>query len=91
MERAGDRQGKMEGYCSTGQSPQWAVVSMEEEEGGGGGGGGGGGRGGGSQLNETNSTNTEIQARILSGSRCYYAYGKLLKSRALNRSSKLKI
>jgi len=22
---------KMEGYCSTGQSPQWAVVPMEEE------------------------------------------------------------
>ena len=21
----------MEGHCSTGQSPQWAVVSMEEE------------------------------------------------------------
>ena len=32
MERVGDRQGKMEGYCSTGQSPQWAVVPMEEEE-----------------------------------------------------------
>ena len=29
----------MEGHCSTGQSPQWAVVPMEEEEGGGGGGG----------------------------------------------------
>jgi hypothetical protein len=32
----------MEGYCSTGQSPQWAVVPVEkeeeEEEGGGGGG-----------------------------------------------------
>ena len=26
----------MEGHCSTGQSPQWAVVPMEEEEGGGG-------------------------------------------------------
>jgi len=25
----------MEGHCSTGQSPQWAVVPMEEEEGGG--------------------------------------------------------
>jgi hypothetical protein len=25
--------GKMEGYCLTGQSPQWAVVPMEEEEG----------------------------------------------------------
>jgi hypothetical protein len=24
--------GKMEGYCSTGQSPQRAVVPMEEEE-----------------------------------------------------------
>jgi len=23
---------KMEGYCSTGQSPQWAVVPMKEEE-----------------------------------------------------------
>jgi hypothetical protein len=22
----------MEGYCSTGQRPQWAVVPMEEEE-----------------------------------------------------------
>jgi len=22
----------MEGYCSTGQSPQWAEVPMEEEE-----------------------------------------------------------
>jgi hypothetical protein len=27
----GDRK-KMEGYCSTGQSPQRAVVPMEEEE-----------------------------------------------------------
>jgi hypothetical protein len=32
MERVGDRWGKMEGYCSTGQSPQRGVVSMEEEE-----------------------------------------------------------
>jgi hypothetical protein len=31
MERVGDRQEKMEGYCSTGQSPQRAVVPMEEE------------------------------------------------------------
>jgi hypothetical protein len=31
MERVGDRK-KMEGYCSTGQSPQRAVVPMEEEE-----------------------------------------------------------
>jgi len=23
---------KMEGHCSTGQSPQWAVVPMEEDE-----------------------------------------------------------
>ena len=30
-ESAIDRK-KMEGYCSTGQSPQWAVVPMEEEE-----------------------------------------------------------
>ena len=27
----------MEGHCSTGQSPQWAVVPIEEEEKGGGG------------------------------------------------------
>jgi hypothetical protein len=32
MERVGDRCGKMEGYCSTGQSPPWAVVPVEEEE-----------------------------------------------------------
>jgi len=32
MERVGGRWGKI-GHCSTGQSPQWAVVSMEEEEG----------------------------------------------------------
>jgi hypothetical protein len=32
MERVGDRQEKMEGYCSTGQSPQQAVVPVEEEE-----------------------------------------------------------
>jgi hypothetical protein len=31
MEGVGDRQEKMEGYCSTGQSPQWAVVPMEED------------------------------------------------------------
>ena len=29
----------MEGHCSTGQSPQWAIVPMEEDEEGGGGGG----------------------------------------------------
>ena len=45
----------------------------------------------GSQMNQTNSISSEIQARILSGNRCYYAYGKLMKSRALNRSSKFKI
>jgi len=33
MERVGDRQGKMEGYCSTGQSPQRAVAPTEKEEG----------------------------------------------------------
>ena len=32
MERVGGRKEKMEGHCSTGQSPQWAVVPMEEEE-----------------------------------------------------------
>jgi len=39
---------------------------------------------------ESNSTNCEIQARIISGNRCYYSCGALMKSRALNRSSKLK-
>ena len=32
MRRVGGRQEKMEEHCSTGQSPQWAVVSMDEEE-----------------------------------------------------------
>ena len=32
MERVGGRQKKMEGHCSTGQSPQWAVVTMGEGE-----------------------------------------------------------
>jgi hypothetical protein len=32
MERAGDRWEKMEGSCSTGQSPQWAVEPVEEED-----------------------------------------------------------
>ena len=32
MERVGGRQGKMEGHCSTGQSPQWAVAPMEGED-----------------------------------------------------------
>jgi len=32
MERVGGRQEKMEGHCSTGQSPQWAVVPMEVVE-----------------------------------------------------------
>jgi hypothetical protein len=32
MERAGDKWEKMEGSCSTGQSPQWAVVPVEEKE-----------------------------------------------------------
>ena len=32
MERVGERWEKMEGQCSTGRSPQWAVVPMEEEE-----------------------------------------------------------
>ena len=33
MERVSGRQGKMEGHCSAGQSPQWAVVPVEGEEG----------------------------------------------------------
>jgi hypothetical protein len=32
MERAGRRQGQIERYCSTGQSPQRAVAPTEEEE-----------------------------------------------------------
>jgi hypothetical protein len=32
MERVGDKWEKMEGSCSTGQSPKWAVVPVEEEE-----------------------------------------------------------
>jgi hypothetical protein len=45
----------------------------------------------GSQLNQTNYTTSEIQARTLSGNRCYYSCGKVMKSRALNRKLKLKI
>jgi hypothetical protein len=41
----------------------------------------------GSQINQTKSISNEIKPRILSGNRCCYAYGKLIKSRALNRSS----
>jgi len=33
----------------------------------------------GSQLNQTNSTNCEIQVRIISGNRCYYSCGALMK------------
>ena len=32
MDKVGGRQEKMEGHCSTGQSPQWAVVPMEEDD-----------------------------------------------------------
>jgi hypothetical protein len=32
MERVGNRYGKIEGHCLTGQSPQWAVAPMEEED-----------------------------------------------------------
>jgi len=32
MERDGEGQGKMERYCSRGQSPQQAVAPTEEEE-----------------------------------------------------------
>jgi hypothetical protein len=45
----------------------------------------------GSQMNQTNSISSEIQTRILSGNRRYYAHRKLMKSRALNISVKLKI
>jgi ABC-type tungstate transport system permease subunit len=33
----------------------------------------------GSQMNQTNSISSEIQARILSGNGCYCAYGELMK------------
>jgi hypothetical protein len=42
-------------------------------------------------MNQTNSISSEINAVIISGNHCYYADGKLMKSTALNRSSKLKI
>jgi len=45
----------------------------------------------GSQMNQTNSISSEMQARIPSGNRCYYAYGKLMKSRELNRRLEFKI
>jgi hypothetical protein len=32
MKRVGEGEGKMERYCSTGQSPQRAVAPTEEEE-----------------------------------------------------------
>jgi hypothetical protein len=32
MARVGDREEKMDGYCSTGQSPQRAVVPMEKKK-----------------------------------------------------------
>ena len=32
MERVGEGEGKMERYCSTGQSPQRAVAPTEEED-----------------------------------------------------------
>jgi hypothetical protein len=32
MERVGNRKGRIERYCSTGQSPQRAVAPTEEEE-----------------------------------------------------------
>jgi hypothetical protein len=34
-------------------------------------------------MNQTNFISNEIQVRILSGNWCYYAYGKLIKSRVL--------
>jgi hypothetical protein len=32
MERVSDRQEKIVGHCSTGESPQWAVERMKGEE-----------------------------------------------------------
>jgi hypothetical protein len=45
----------------------------------------------GSQINQINASNCEIQARIISGNRCYYSSRALMRSTALNSSSKLKI
>jgi hypothetical protein len=52
MERVGDRWEKIEGSCSTGQSPRWAVVPVEEEEEEEEGGGGEGGKEGGGEEEE---------------------------------------
>jgi hypothetical protein len=43
----------------------------------------------GTQLIQTNSNNSEIHARIISGNKCYYSCGKIMKSRSLNRNLKL--
>jgi len=63
----------MEGHCSTGQSPQWAVVPMEEEGGGGGGGGGGeeGGGGGGEEKEEEEGEGEE-KKKFLGGNKYHF-------------------
>ena len=43
----------------------------------------------GSQINSTNTTGNDIQARTLNGNQCHNAYSKLIKSIALNKSLKL--
>jgi hypothetical protein len=45
----------------------------------------------GSQLNQTNSIHSDIQARIGAGNRCYYTFGKVMKTRAINKNLKLQI
>jgi sorting nexin-29 len=45
----------------------------------------------GTQLYQTNSTNSEIHAKIIGGNKCYYSFGKLIKSSALKRNLNLKI
>ena len=45
----------------------------------------------GSQINYTNISSTDFEARIPSGNQCYYIYSKIIKSKSLKRLSKLKI
>ena len=53
----------MEGHCSTGQSPQWAVVPMEEEKEGEGEGGGGEEREGEEEEEEEKEENNHLYIR----------------------------
>jgi len=44
----------------------------------------------GSQLNQTNSTSSEIQARILSGNRCYYALWEINEVKSVKKKPEAK-